>query len=428
MPSPKPQKKSHRDSLLVSAQDSLNKAAAKLNLDPNIYAMLKSNERSLIVSVPVEMDDGRVEVFTGYRVQHTSARGPGKGGIRYHPAVTLEEVTALAQLMTWKCALVNVPFSGAKGGISVDPRQLSENELRRMTRRYTYAISPIIGPKIDIPAPDMNTDERIMSWITDTYTTLKGESSAEIVTGKPVSLGGSVGRRDATGLGVAIAARQVLLRAGCALDDCRVVVQGFGNVGTWAARHIQSMGPTVTGVSDISGGYHNPNGLDIDAMDAYVKQSKTRSLEGYTAPGVKQISNQALLNLPCDVLVPAAMENQITAANAGQICARFLVEGANGPTTPKADRILAERDITVVPDILANAGGVVVSYFEWVQGREGFYWTADEVRSRLHRFMEVAFEDMATFSRQRSESLRSSAMMLAVQRVADAVALRGVFP
>jgi len=419
---------SRPDSLLASAQDSFEKAAAKLNLDPNIYAILKSNERSLIVSVPVEMDDGRVEVFQGYRVQHTSARGPGKGGIRYHPNVTLEEVTALAQLMTWKCALVNVPFSGAKGGIAVDPRQLSENELRRMTRRYTYAISPIIGPKTDIPAPDMNTDERIMSWITDTYSVIKGESSGEIVTGKPVSLGGSVGRIDATGLGVAISARQALLRAGRDLSQCTAVVQGFGNVGTWSARHIASMGVKIVAVSDISGGYYNPNGLDIEAMIAHVKRSKRRTLEGYDAPGLQKISNDELLTLPCDLLVPAAMENQITSTNADRIQARFIVEGANGPTTPNADAILAERGITVVPDILANAGGVVVSYFEWVQGREGFYWTADEVRSRLHRFMEVAFRDMVHFSEQRGVSLRNSAMMLAVQRVADAVALRGVFP
>jgi glutamate dehydrogenase (NAD(P)+) len=337
-------------------------------------------------------------------------------------------VTALAQLMTWKCALVNVPFSGAKGGIAVNPRELSENELRRMTRRYTYAISPIIGPKIDIPAPDMNTDERTMSWITDTYSILKGEISGEIVTGKPVNLGGSVGRVDATGLGVAIAAKQALLRAGYACEQCTAVIQGFGNVGTWAARRLNNMGLKIIGASDISGAYFHPNGLDIEAMDRYVKQSETRSLEGYDAPGVNKISNEELLCLPGDLLVPAAMENQITEANADKIQTKFIVEGANGPTTPEADVILNERGIIVVPDILANAGGVVVSYFEWVQGREGFFWTADEVRNHLHRFMEVAFEDMYTFSQHRSVSLRNSAMMLAVQRVADAMALRGVFP
>lgn len=415
-------------SFLANAQASLTKAAQALNLDPNIFALLRTNSRSLIVSLPVEMDDGHVEVFTGYRVQHTTARGPAKGGIRYHQSVTLEEVSALAQLMTWKCSLVNVPFSGGKGGIAVDPRQLSENELRRMTRRYTYAISPIIGPNIDIPAPDMNTNERTMSWISDTYSIIKGESNSEIVTGKPVSLGGSLGRIDATGLGVAISVKEILKRAGKPMNECTVAVQGFGNVGTWSARHIAEMGAKIVAVSDISGGYYNPEGLDIEAMVDYVKQSKTRTLEGYTTPGLSTISNEELLELPCDVLVPAAMENQITASNADKVQAKFIVEGANGPTTPEADAILQDRGIIVVPDILANAGGVVVSYFEWVQGREGFYWTVDEVRSRLHHFMEVAFDDMYTFGQHRSVPLRQSAMMLAVQRVADAVALRGIFP
>ncbi len=415
-------------SFLANAQASLTKAAQALNLDPNIFALLRTNSRSLIVSLPVEMDDGHVEVFTGYRVQHTTARGPAKGGIRYHPSVSLEEVSALAQLMTWKCSLVNVPFSGGKGGIAVDPRRLSENELRRMTRRYTYAISPIIGPNIDIPAPDMNTNERTMSWISDTYAIIKGESNSEIVTGKPVSLGGSLGRIDATGLGVAISVKEVLKRAGKPMEECTVAVQGFGNVGTWSARHIAEMGAKIVAVSDISGGYYNPDGLDIEAMADYVKQSKTRTLEGYSTPGLSTITNEELLELPCDVLVPAAMENQITEANADRIQAKFIVEGANGPTTPEADAILQEHGIIVVPDILANAGGVVVSYFEWVQGREGFYWTVDEVRTRLHHFMEVAFDDMYTFGQHRNVPLRQSAMMLAVQRVADAVALRGIFP
>ena len=414
--------------LLKNAQNALKQAAANLNLDPNLYAILNTNERTLIVAVPVEMDDGHVEVFQGYRVQHTSVRGPGKGGIRYHPAVTLEEVSALAQLMTWKCALVNVPFGGAKGGISVDPRALSENELRKMTRRYTYGITPIIGPKIDIPAPDMNTDERVMSWISDTYAILTREHSSEIVTGKPVSLGGSVGRVDATGQGVAIATQQILQRAGRELSECRAVIQGFGNVGIWSARHIQELGVKIIAISDISGGYYHPDGLDVGEMLDYVKSNKGRTLAGYDKPGLEQIDNNALLTLECDVLVPAAMENQITEANADDIRASHIVEGANGPTTPEADAILRERGITLVPDILANAGGVVVSYFEWVQGREGFYWTADQVRERLDRFMSVAFADMYNFSQHRGVSLRDSAMMLAVQRVADAMALRGIFP
>ena len=428
MSKPDSSKLNYGATLLKNAQSMLNRAAANLNLDPNIYTLLNTNERALIVSVPVEMDDGHVEVFPGYRVQHTSARGPGKGGIRYHPAVTLEEVTALAQLMTWKCALVNVPFSGAKGGISVDPRALSEREIRRMTRRYTYGITPIIGPKIDIPAPDMNTDERTMSWISDTYSILTREHSSEIVTGKPVSLGGSVGRIDATGQGVAIAVQQILQRSGYQPAECRAAIQGFGNVGTWSARHILDLGVKIIAVSDISGGYYHPEGLDIEAMRDYVKDSKSRSLAGYHAPGVEKIDNHTLLTMPCEVLVPAAMENQITAANAGEIQAKFIIEGANGPTTPEANVILFERGITVVPDILANAGGVVVSYFEWVQGREGFFWSAAEVRQHLGRFMEAAFDDMYTFSQHRQVSLRDSAMMLAVQRVADAIALRGIFP
>ncbi len=415
-------------SFLANAQASLTSAAQALNLEPNIFALLRTNSRSLIVSLPVEMDDGHIEVFTGYRVQHTTARGPAKGGIRYHPSVTLEEVSALAQLMTWKCSLVNVPFSGGKGGIAVDPRKLSENELRRMTRRYTYAISPIIGPNIDIPAPDMNTNERTMSWISDTYAIIKGENNSEIVTGKPVSLGGSLGRIDATGLGVAISVKEVLKRAGKPMEECTVAVQGFGNVGTWSARHISEMGAKIVAISDISGGYYNPAGLDIEAMVDYVKQSKDRTLAGFTAPGLTTITNEELLELPCDVLVPAAMENQITAANADKIRASFIVEGANGPTTPEADAILQDRGIILVPDILANAGGVVVSYFEWVQGREGFYWTVEEVRNRLHHFMGIAFDDMYTFGQHRNVPLRQSAMMLAVQRVADAVALRGIFP
>lgn len=421
-------KPSYGAALMASASDALQKAATNLNLDPNIYAVLRTNERSLMVSVPIEMDDGRVEVFQGFRVQHTTSRGPGKGGIRYHPAVTLEEVSALAQLMTWKCALVNVPFGGAKGGITVDPTALSEKELRRLTRRYTYGIAPIIGSKIDIPAPDMNTDERTMSWISDTYTILHREHISEIVTGKPVSLGGSVGRVDATGQGVAIAAREALTRAGLNPEGTRVVIQGFGNVGTWSAEHIEEMGMKIIAVSDVSGGYYHPDGLDVAAMIAHIRENNIRTLAGYYQPGLETVDNETLLTIPCDLLIPAAMENQIHEHNAANIQARFIVEGANGPTTPEADLILNERGITIVPDILANAGGVIVSYFEWVQGREGFYWEAEQVRTNLERFMKTAFRDMADFAQERNVPLRDSAMMLAVQRVADAMALRGIFP
>jgi glutamate dehydrogenase (NAD(P)+) len=414
--------------MLRSAQTHLDKAAEQLHLNPSYHRMLRNCERSLIVSIPIETDEGEIEVYTGYRVQHTSVRGPCKGGVRYHAEVTLEEVTALAQLMTWKCAVLDLPYGGAKGGICVSPNTLSENELRRLTRRYTYAILPVIGPKKDIPAPDVNTDERTMAWMSDTYSMFTGQASQEIVTGKPITLGGSLGRVDATGLGVAIIAESTLKRHDVPVKEATVVVQGFGKVGYWAAYHLARDGCRVIAVSDVSGGYYNPHGLDIEAMFQYSKTSPTRTLEGYEVTGLEKVSNVELLTLPCDILIPAALENQITTQNAEAIKAKFVVEGANGPTEADADKILYERGVIVAPDILANGGGVTVSYFEWVQGLQAFPWGIAEVHTNLRRFLGNAFEQVYDFSENRQVSLRQGAFMLAVSRVAEAIEQRGVFP
>jgi glutamate dehydrogenase (NAD(P)+) len=414
--------------MLYSALNRLDDAAERISLNPNIHRILRSCERSLTVSVPIETDKGDIEVFTGYRVQHTSVRGPCKGGIRYHADVSIEEVTALAQLMTWKCAVLNLPYGGAKGGICVDPHTLSENELRRLTRRYTYAIFPIIGPKKDIPAPDVNTDERTMAWMSDTFSMLRGEASQETVTGKPIILGGSVGRAEATGLGVAIVAKHTLKRYGTPVEGAAVVIQGYGKVGYWTAHFLAEDGFKIIAISDISGGYYNPNGLNVEAMFDFIKTSSNHTLAGYEAPGVVPISQDELITLKCDVLIPAALEEQITALNADQIQAKYIVEGANGPTSATADKILYARGIKVVPDILANAGGVTVSYFEWVQGLQAFYWDIDDVRQKLSRYLQNAFLQVCEFSEARNVSLRDGAFMLAVSRVAEAIEQRGVFP
>jgi glutamate dehydrogenase (NAD(P)+) len=414
--------------MLYSAQNHLDDAVERLQLNPDIHRILRTCERSLTVSLPIETDDGDIEVYTGYRVQHTTVRGPGKGGVRYHADVSIEEVTALAQLMTWKCAVLDLPYSGAKGGICVSPESLSENELRRLTRRYTYAIWPIIGPKKDIPAPDINTDERTMAWMSDTYSMLRGEASQEIVTGKPVILGGSLGRADATGLGVAIITESTLKRYGSRLEGATVVIQGFGKVGYWTAHHLAADGCRIIAVSDVSGGYYNPDGLDVEDVLTYMKSSSSRTLDGYEAPGLEKITNEELLAIPCDVLIPAALEDQITSLNADQVQAKFVVEGANGPTSSTADKILHARGIQVVPDILANAGGVTVSYFEWVQGLQAFYWTAEEVQKHLRRYLGKAFEQVCDFTEQKDVSLRQGAFMLAVSRVAGALGQRGIFP
>ena len=411
-----------------SALNYLDDAAERLQLNPNLHRVLRICERSLTVSLPIELDDGETAVYTGYRVQHTSVPGPCKGGVRFHADVSLEEVTALAQLMTWKCAVLNLPYGGAKGGVCVSPNTLSENELRRLTRRYTYAIMPIIGPKKDIPAPDVNTDERTMAWMSDTYSMLRGEASQEIVTGKPIILGGSAGRADATGLGVAIIAENTLKRYGTPIEGARVAVQGFGKVGYWTAHYLARDGGRIVAISDVSGGYYNPQGLEVEAMLQYTRTSPTRTLAGYTAPGVETVTNEELLLLPCDVLIPAALEDQITPLNADHIQARYIVEGANGPTSSTADKILRARGIIVVPDILANAGGVTVSYFEWVQGLQAFQWDLDEVQKNLRRFLYNAFDQVCDFSEANKVSLRQGAFMLAVSRVAEALEQRGIFP
>jgi Glutamate dehydrogenase/leucine dehydrogenase len=374
------------------------------------------------------MDDGHIEVFKGYRVQHSSVRGPCKGGIRYHPAVTVDEVKALAGWMTLKCAVVDIPFGGGKGGIVCDPMKLSEGELERLTRRYTAMILPLIGPNRDIPAPDVNTNAKIMNWFMDTATALRGEPMYAIVTGKDVAVGGARGRREATGRGVMIITQEVLVRLGKKLEGITVAVQGFGNVGSVAALLLHEAGAKVVGVADISGGLYNPNGLNIPELMEYVARSPKRLIAGYTAPGVSPIPGDEVLTLDVDVLIPAALEGQITERNAERIKAKVIVEGANGPTTPEADVILEERGRIVVPDILANAGGVVVSYFEWVQNLQYFYWDEAETNARLAQIMRRAFQDVWTMAQEKKVSLRIAAQMLALSRVAEAIRLRGIFP
>lgn len=409
-----------------SALRQLDSAAKALNLDPGMHRFLRTPERTLIVSVPVMLEEGRLEVFTGYRVQHSTGRGPGKGGIRFHPSVSLAEVEGLAMLMTWKCAVTDLPLGGAKGGVAVDPRKLTRRQVERLTKRYTAAILPIIGPERDIPAPDVNTDESTMAWIVDTVTMMTGHHSPEVVTGKPIDLGGSRGRTEATGHGVAFVTLELLKRRGKRLEDVRVAVQGFGNVGSVTAKALASAGCRVVGISDISGGYASTNGIDIEQAIAHVRRNPDRILEGF--PGLTKISNAELLAMDVDVLVPAALEGQVTAANARDVRAPIIVEGANGPVTADADRILSDRGVTIVPDILANAGGVVVSYFEWVQSRAQFYWELDEVERRLEIYMRRAMDLVLSTAKEYDCSQREAAFIVAVQRVASAIEKRGIFP
>ena len=418
----------HKHNLWHTVLDQLDDVAKELGLDRGIHAILRQPERELTVSVPVVMDDGHIEVFTGYRIQHSSARGPCKGGIRYHPDVNLDEVRALAALMTWKCAVVGIPYGGAKGGVRCDPMTMSENELCRMTRRFTAMIMPIIGGKRDIPAPDVNTNSQIMAWIADTASMLERKTVIDIVTGKPVPLGGSMGRKEATGRGVAIVTGELLKRKRRKLSDTTVAVQGYGNVGSHAATILNQKGCTIVAVSDITGGLYSPNGLDIPAINSHVAAHPQHLLEGYDQPGVERITNEELLTCDTDVLIPAALEHQINRDNAPYIRARLVVEGANGPTTREADEILHDRGIVVVPDILANAGGVVVSYFEWVQDLQCFFWDEAEVNRNLKRILVRSFKEVWDFGRQHKVPLRLGAYMMAVDRVARAVQSRGVFP
>lgn len=416
-----------RPDLWTSVLATLDDVARRLQLDEGIHTILREPERELAVTVPVVMSDGRVQAYRGYRVQHSSARGPCKGGIRYHPYVNLYEVRALAALMTWKCAVVGIPYGGAKGGVACDPGQMTEDEIRNLTQRFTAMIMPVIGPQRDVPAPDVNTNPQIMAWIADTATMLRGQSTRQIVTGKPVPLGGSLGRKEATGLGVALATRELLKRQARPLQETRVAIQGYGNVGLAAATFLHRMGCRIVAVSDIGGGLVNPQGLDVADVNRHVEAHPRFLLEGYTAPGTAQIDNDELLAADVDVLIPAALEHQIRADNARLIRACAIVEAANGPTTPEADRILEDRGIVVVPDILANAGGVVVSYFEWVQDLQSFFWDEAEVNRNLERIMVSSFDRVWSFSQDQGVPLRTGAYMLAVKSVADAVKDRSVF-
>lgn len=399
--------------------------AERLGVDPGLRELLRRPNRELTVHFPVKMDDGTTKVFTGYRVQHNNARGPSKGGVRYHPEVSLDEVKALAMWMTWKNAVANLPYGGAKGGVIVDPKALSEGELERLTRRYTTEISILIGPEEDIPAPDIGTDARVMAWMMDTYSMHHGHTVAGVVTGKPPSVGGSLGREEATGRGVSVIVRETMRHLGRPLEGATVAVQGFGNVGSVTARLLCEAGAKVVAVSDSKGGiYTEGAALDIEALVRIKRERGTLPAEH---PGV-HITNEELLELPVDVLIPAALEGQITSRNAGRIRAPVIVEAANGPITIEADRILAERGTFVVPDILANAGGVVVSYFEWVQDLQSFFWEEDEVNSRMERVMVKSFHDVAATAERHGVSFREAAYMLAISRVVEAVQIRGIYP
>ncbi|HOY43427.1 MAG TPA: Glu/Leu/Phe/Val dehydrogenase [bacterium] len=414
--------------VFAMALEQLDSAARLLKLDANTHRVLAHAERALTVALPVVMDDGHIEVFEGHRVQHSSARGPCKGGIRFHQNVTLDEVTALSMWMTWKCATVNIPYGGGKGGVKVDPTELSKDEIRHLTRRYTVAIMPIIGSHSDIPAPDVNTSAETMGWIMDTVSMFRGSTVLDIVTGKAIELGGSLGRREATGRGVMFNTIELLKRLDKDPAKTRVVVQGFGNVGSVSADLLQKRGCKIIAVSDVSGAYYNPAGLPISDMIRYCSTSKNRLLEGFDAPGISKVSNAELLELDTDILVPAALEKQITIENADRIKAYAIVEGANGPTTPEAERLLVSKGKYVVPDILANSGGVVVSYFEWVQSIQSFFWTEEEVNKNLERVIENAFAAVWDLARREKQDLRNGAMMIAVDRVAKAVQSRGIWP
>ena len=400
-----------------------DQAAELLDLEPGLYKVLRHPEKQIIVSVPVLKDNGEVEVYTGYRVLYNTSRGPAKGGIRFDMQVTLEEVKALAAWMTWKCAVVNIPFGGAKGGVVCDPHTMSAGELEKLTRRYTAGIISMLGPDSDVPAPDVNTNERVMAWIMDTYSMHVGHTTTAVVTGKPVEMGGSLGRREATGRGCMIVTREALAHLGMPLMGTTVAVQGFGNVGSVAAQLLQREGCKIVAIGDRSVSIYDKNGIDVDDAVAYVK--KNRSLDGYTKGEV--ISGADLLTLDVDVLLPAALENVITTKNAGQIRARIICEGANGPTTAAADSILEENGVFVIPDILANAGGVTVSYFEWVQDRGGYFWTEQLVNDRLRDIMVNSFNDVLALSKQHKVNMRTAAYMLAISRVATVHRLRGIY-
>jgi len=398
-------------------------AAAKLGLDANVAVRLRRPDRAMIVSIPTRMDDGKVHVFTGYRVQHNDVLGPFKGGIRYHPEVNLGEVSALAMWMTWKCSLVGLPLGGAKGGVACDPAELSRQELQSMTRRYTAEILNFIGPDVDVPAPDMGTNEQVMAWIMDTYSQHKGHAVPEIVTGKPVAIGGTLGRRDATGRGVVYTIIEAAKHLSIDLTRCTAAVQGFGNVGSVVAKELAAIGVKVIAVSDRTGGFYDAQGLPVERL--LEVGDKDHSLEGCPYGG--KITNRELLELKCDILVPAALEMQITKDNAARLQCRILAEGANGPTTLDADAVLKEKGVFLIPDVLANAGGVVVSYFEWVQDLQNFFWTEEEVNKKLRDILVKAFHEVLNMSRQQKVDMRLAALMIGIERVARAMLWRGLY-
>jgi glutamate dehydrogenase (NAD(P)+) len=408
-----------------TALSQYERAVQRLDIDDNVVEYMRWPRREFTVNFPVRRDDGHIEMFTGYRVHHSTVMGPSKGGIRYSLNVTLDEVRALAMWMTWKCALVNLPYGGAKGGVLVDPKSLSMREREGLTRRYASELIPLISPHADIPAPDMGTGPQEMAWIMDTYSMTVGYSVPAVVTGKPINVGGSEGRTEATGRGVIICMMEALKRQGITNPgDVRLAIQGFGNVGSHAAAHAHEMGYKVVAVSDIDGGIYNAKGLDIPKVLAYAKQNRTPM--GY--PDADTVTNSELLTLPCDVLIPAAMEGQITEQNAPHIHAKMIVEGANGPTTTEADDIINDRGILLVPDILANAGGVTVSYFEWVQGLQAFFWDVEEVFRQLERILVRSYDATAHMSEEHGVDMRTAAQMLAIKRVADALTTRGFYP
>ncbi|GAC1534202.1 MAG: Glu/Leu/Phe/Val dehydrogenase [Candidatus Velthaea sp.] len=400
-----------------------NEAAALLNLDPGMRAILTHPSRQIIFSIPFQRDSGELEVYTGYRVQYNFARGPAKGGIRYHPGVTLDEVTALAFWMTWKCAVVDLPFGGGKGGVTCDPSTLSQSELERITRRYAAELVEVVGPDKDVPAPDVGTTPQIMAWFMDTYSMHIRANTPGVVTGKPLEIGGSRGRVEATGRGVSLVALDEMDKLNIDPKGAKVVVQGFGNVGSIAARMFVEAGCKVVGISDVTGAYYNANGLDIAGATAYAQEH--HSLDGYR--GGDKMSNSALLEQECDVLVPAALEKVLTADNAARVRAKLIVEGANGPTTPEADHIFKENGIVVIPDIIANAGGVTVSYFEWVQDRMGYFWKESEVNERLKEQLITNFHELRKVAQTRNVPYRTAAYMVAIERVVASMKMRGVY-
>ena len=406
------------------AQAQFDAAAEQLDLDPGLRRVLRVPQRELTVNFPVTMDDGHVEVFTGFRIQHNVSRGPGKGGIRYHQDVTRDEVRALSMWMTWKCAVVNIPYGGAKGGVIVDPKKLSMRELEGLTRRFTTEISPLIGPDRDIPAPDVNTNAQVMAWMMDTFSMHRGYTIPGVVTGKPIAIGGSLGRNEATARGAVYTLHQASKALDIPISGARVAIQGYGNAGSIAAELLAAEGSVIVAVSDSSGGIYNAKGLDPQRVSAWKREHGT--VVGF--PGADAVSNTEILELDCEILIPAALENQITDHNAPNIKARIVAEAANGPTTPDADQILYDRGVFVIPDILCNAGGVTVSYFEWVQDMQSFFWTESRINESLLEIMNRAFEDVHRMSDRHSVHMRTAAYMVAVARVAEATTLRGLYP